>query len=77
MEIKKEYDAKLDSKGRFTVRKARFKDYHVTENADGSLILEPQVRVHPDTLKQIEQSMKNREAGKQGTPINFDELPEA
>lgn len=67
----------MDSKGRFTVRNVKFKDYRVTEYEDGRLTLEPQVRVHPSTLKQIDQSMKNREAGKQGTPIYFDELPEA
>ena len=37
----REYDAKLDTKKRVTLRSVLFDYYHVTEYADGRIVMEP------------------------------------
>ena len=53
-EILHEYDAKLDKKGRLTIRKAAFKHYHVKHYSDGVLVFEPRVLVKPSELASLE-----------------------
>jgi len=48
--VKKNYDAKLDTKRRVTIRSARTEFYHVTEYEDGTVKLEPRVLVSPEML---------------------------
>lgn len=78
-EKKKEYDAKLDSKKRLTIRGARTKHYHVTEYKDGSVKLSPRELIHPDeisrrTLEMMDKAMKNLEKGKVSKPVDMEEL---
>ena len=55
----KNYDAKLDSKKRITIRNPKYEYYHVTEQADGVVVLEPRELVDPFTIsKNTFESMK-------------------
>lgn len=74
--IIKEYDAKLDSKKRLTIRGTKFEHYKVQVTASGTLILKPQVLVDLDsisenTLKMIEKSVKSFKKGKASKPIDL------
>jgi len=76
---KKEYDAKIDSKKRLTIRGARTRHYHVTEYEDGTVELSPRTLIHPDeisrrTLDMMDQAMKNLADSKAGTPVDMEEL---
>ena len=74
--VKQNYDAKLDTKRRVTIRNARTEFYHVTEFEDGSVKLEPRVLISPDMLEQIDASVKRFKAGQKGTKIDWSKLPE-
>ena len=74
--IKKNYDAKLDTKRRVTIRNARTEFYNVTEYEDGSVKLEPRVLVSPDMLEQIDTAVKRHKTGQKGTKIDWSKLPE-
>lgn len=75
----KEYDARLDSKKRITLRGAQTMFYRVREKKDGTIELSPRVLVHPDeisvkTLATIEQSVDNLKKGKASKAVDLDEL---
>ncbi len=75
----KEYDARLDSKKRITLRGAKTMYYHVREKKDGTIELSPRVLVHPDeisakTLSTIDQSVANLKKGKASNAVDLDEL---
>lgn len=77
--IKKEYDAKLDSKKRLTIREARTRFYHVTEYKDGTVELSPRELIHPDeisrrTLEMMDDAMKNLKEGEVSGPVDMEEL---
>ncbi len=60
----KEYDAKLDTKKRITLRSVIFEYYHVTEYEDGRIVLEPRVLMPPfqvsaNTLTMMDASVEN------------------
>ena len=60
----REYDAKLDSKNRITLRNAIFDYFHVFEMQDGIIILEPRELVKPfsvsaNTLNMMDESVAN------------------
>lgn len=74
--VKGNYDAKLDTKRRVTIRNARTQFYHVTEYEDGTLKLEPRVLVSPDMLKQIDTAVKRHKAGHKGSKLDWSKLPE-
>ncbi len=64
----KEYDAKIDSKKRVTIRSPQYEYYHVIEQENGVVVLEPRKLVDPltiskKTLKDIDESMDNIEKG--------------
>ncbi len=74
-----EYDAKLDSKKRITIRGAQTQFYHVTEKKDGTIELSPRELVHPDeiserTLKMVDKAVRNFKTGKASKPVDMDEL---
>ena len=46
----KQYDAKLDSKKRITIRNPKYEYYHVSEQENGIIILEPRELVDPFTI---------------------------
>ena len=74
--ILKEYDAKIDSKKRITLRGSSYDYYHVVEFPDGKIELEPRVLVEPfevseDTLHMIDAAMANLKEGKASKPIDL------
>ncbi|SMO53000.1 hypothetical protein [Fodinibius sediminis] len=78
---KREYDAKIDSKKRLTIRGARTRHYHVTEYEDGTVELSPRELIHPDeisrrTLKMMDKAMKNLKKGQVSKPVDMEELEE-
>lgn len=75
----REYDAKLDSKKRLTIRGARTQFYHVTERKDGTIELSPRELVHPDeisekTLRMIDKAVTKLKKGEVSEPIDLEEL---
>lgn len=78
-QVTKEYDAKLDSKKRITLRGARTKYYHVTEKEDGTIELSPRELIHPDkiskkTLEMIDKAITKLKKGEVSEPVDLDEL---
>ena len=72
----KEYDTRLDSKNRFTVRGAQFDFYHVQEYEDGHIELRPRVLVDPfeiskNSLTMIDSSVNNMQTGRVSDPIDL------
>jgi hypothetical protein len=72
----KEYDARIDTKKRVTLRGASYANYHVKEYADGRIVLEPRELVAPFelskmTLETMDESMKNLKKGKASKPIDL------
>jgi hypothetical protein len=72
----KEYDAKIDTKHRVTLRGARYDHYHVREYGDGRIMLEPRELVQPieisaRTLKAMDKSIDNLKKGKASKPIDL------
>jgi len=64
VKTKKEYDTKLDSKNRLTVREPSHGYFHVSEFDDGTILLKPRILVDPETisknaLKMIDKSINN------------------
>lgn len=74
--VKKNYDTKLDTKRRVTIRNARTEFYHVTEYEDGTVKLEPRVLISPDMLDQIDAAVKRHKAGHKGRKLDWSKLPE-
>ena len=75
----REYDAKLDSKKRLTIRGARTEYYHVSEKKDGTIELSPRELVHPDeisvkTLKMIDKAITKFKKGEVSEPVDMEEL---
>ena len=77
----KEYDAKLDTKKRITLRGSSYDYYHVIMFPNGKIELEPRVLVEPfeiseDTLHMIDASMENLKKGKASKPIDLSSFAE-
>lgn len=73
----REYDAKIDSKRRVTLRESPYEYFHIKQYKDGTLVLEPRVLVEPSaiskkTLKMMDDSIKNYKKGKVSKAINLD-----
>ena len=81
MESIREYDAKLDSKKRLTLREAGYEYYHVSVLPDQRIVLEPRVLTTPfevsaNTLKMMDKSTKNMKSNKVSPAINLSEFEE-
>ena len=81
MDVVKEYDARVDTKHRLTIRGSRYEHYHVKEFSDGRIQLEPRVLVSPfeiskNTLQDMDESMANFESSHTSAPINLSEFSE-
>lgn len=79
--IVKEYDAKIDTKKRITLRRSSYEYYHVTEFPNGKIELEPRVLVEPfeiseDTLRMVDSSMENLKKGKASKPLDLSSFAE-
>ncbi len=81
--VKREYEAKLDSKRRIVLRKAGdesgqlFDHYLVRHLENGVIELRPQKRVDvasisEETLRMIDRSMQNLKRGVAGEPVDLD-----
>jgi hypothetical protein len=76
MSAVKEYDARIDTKKRVTLRGAKYDHYHVQEYADGRIVLEPRELVatfelSKKSLATMDASMKNLKKGKASKPIDL------
>ena len=66
--VLKTYDARLDSKKRITIRNPKYEYYHVVEQENGTVVLQPRELIDPlviskKTLEMIDKSMKNVKDG--------------
>lgn len=74
----REYDAKIDSKKRITLRGSQFAYYHVMEFPSGKIELLPRELWEPfeiskNSLQMMDMSMENLKKGISGEPIDFSE----
>ena len=77
----REYDAKLDSKNRLTLREAGFEYYHVSVLPDQRIVLEPRVLTAPfevseKTLEMMDQSVESLKKGKASSALDLSEFEE-
>ena len=77
----REYDAKVDSKKRLTLRESPFEYYHVEHYADGRIMLHPRqlvepVRVSENTLNMMDKSMENVKKGNAGKAVDLSKFEE-
>ena len=75
----KQYDTKVDSKNRLTIRDSSFDYYHVVIFDNGTIELQPRVLVDPEyisknTLRMMDESVKNLTDGNVSDPIDFSEF---
>ena len=75
----REYDAKLDSKRRLTLRGSYFDYYHVREMEDGTILLEPReltvpFQVSANTLSMMDAAVENIRAGKVSGPVDLSDF---
>jgi ppGpp synthetase/RelA/SpoT-type nucleotidyltranferase len=75
----REYDAKLDTKKRVTLRSVPFNYYHVMEYADGRIVMEPRELTAPfqisaNSLAMMDESMQNLKEGKVSDKIDLSEF---
>lgn len=76
MEFIHEYDARLDSKKRLTLRGVLFEYYHVSEMENGTIILEPRELTAPfqlseKTLGMMDASVSNLRNSKVSEPVDL------
>ncbi len=79
MDSIREYDAKLDSKKRLTLRGVPFEYYHVSEMKNGTIILEPRELVAPfevskRTLEMMDEAVLNVKKGKVSEKVDLSEF---
>ena len=77
----KEYDAKIDTKKRITLRGSSYEYYHVIEFPNGKIELEPRILVEPPdisdaTLRMMDSAMANLKKGKASEPIDLSSFAE-
>ena len=77
----REYDAKLDSKNRLTLRDAGYEYYHVTILSDQRIVLEPRVLTSPfevsaNTLRMMDSSVENMKKGSVSPALDLSEFRE-
>ena len=77
----REYDAKVDSKKRLTLRETPYEYYHVEHYSDGRILLQPRQLVEPfrlseNTLNMMDQSMENLKKGVSGAAVDLSKFEE-
>lgn len=77
----REYDTKIDSKKRITLRSGVFEYYHVSELNNGTIILEPRELTQPfcvsaNTLNMMDSSIENLKAGLVSDAVDLSEFME-
>lgn len=74
----REYDAKMDSRRRVTLRNGKYPFFHVLEYADGRVILEPRelvepFRISPEALQMMDESIQEIQNGGKLQTLNLAE----
>ena len=73
-----EYDARVDSKKRVTIRGAGSEYFRVVHRADGTILLKPRVLqdapISAATLRCIGKSIASMKAGKRSKPVDLKKL---
>ena len=80
-DIIREYDAKIDTKKRLTLRETPFEYYHVEQYADGRILLEPRELVAPfqvsaRTLSMMDASVEHLDKGDVSAVIDLSDFEE-
>ena len=75
----REYNAKLDSKKRLTLREAGYEYYHVSVFPDQRIVLEPRVlatsfEVSANTLSMMDRSVENMKKGNVSPAVDLSEF---
>ncbi len=75
----KQYNVKVDSKKRITLRTASYDYYFVVEYDDGRIVLEPRELVAPfqvseNTLNMMDTAMTNLKEGKKSAPVDLSDF---
>ena len=76
MDAIKDYDVRLDAKGRVTLRGATYKNYNVTLYENGCFILEPRELVIPEvisarSLAEMDKAVENFKTGNVSASIDL------
>ena len=73
MSTVREYDARVDTKKRVTLRGTQYRNYHVREYADGRIEMLPQelVDVSARTLEMMDRSIESLNKGVAGAPVDL------
>jgi hypothetical protein len=73
MSTVREYDARVDTKKRVTLRGTEYRNYHVREYADGRIEMLPQelVEVSARTVEMMDRSIQNLNKGVAGEPLDL------
>ena len=77
LKVIKQYNTKLDSKKRMTIKNPHYENYEVNIFDDGYILLKPKVLVDADeislkTLTMIKKSVSNFKQGKVSKPVNIE-----
>ena len=75
----REYDAKLDSKRRITLRSSSFDYYHVQELANGTIVMEPReltvpFQISANTLAMMDNAVQYMKSGIGSAPVDLSEF---
>ena len=73
MNTVREYDARVDTKKRVTLRGTQYRHYRVREYADGRIEMRPQelVEVSARTVEMMDRAIENLDKGEAGKPLDL------
>jgi len=73
MSTVREYDARVDTKKRVTLRGTQFRNYRVREYADGRIEMRPQelVEVSARTVEMMDRAIENLDKREAGKPLDL------
>lgn len=73
MSTVREYDARVDTKKRVTLRGTQYRSYHVREYADGRIEMLPQklVEISARTVEAMDSSIESLKKGVAGEPLDL------
>ena len=79
MDANKDYDVRLDAKGRVTLRGATYKNYNVKLYENGCFILEPRELVIPEvisarSLAEMDKAVENFKTGNVSASIDLSDF---
>ena len=73
MNTVREYDVRVDTKQRITLRGTQYRNYHVREYADGGIEMLPQelVEISARTVEMMNSSIESLKKGVAGEPLDL------